>query len=430
MTKDVVALTPSMPDPATLLAGLYAGGPNVTVNTLADGAVLQLCTPDSMPLLSVEAPLLVHHAYEARRLLGSQVPLPDGPFWWTEARAAGSLPEAERLAASFAGRLTSVLGGAVWPPDAAHTDVVPLPSSLTLPPVPDGQPPAVDIQNDRVSIVVQDRPVIALTTWISNALAEAAAQGRSLQLVTPPTSRLTVPARAALALGPHRWVVQHPETGYYDGLRGTQLHWSGGAFTEAVGSDGTPHASESFTATADAPTPEGECRLTLSLRTIHPATADLLLGGALEAAWQHLTSAPPTGWATAEPVNLPWSRRELTDLARTRAQKGAPTFLIALGAPERPAIATTRVVHTRAGIEEHMTLALGYGPDDTLPLKTLPELVKRLTERHHLTTILATLRPAHRDLTTTPHAEHPPAPLTTAHCTQRARGGGSLRLPI
>ncbi|MEU9099791.1 hypothetical protein [Streptomyces sp. NPDC048361] len=135
MTKDVIALTPAMPDPASLLAGLYAGGPDLTVNTLADGAVLQLCTPDGIPLLSVEAPHLVHHPHEAHRLLGAQVPLPDGPFWWTEARATGALPGAEHLAASFAGRLTAVLGGAVWPPDAAHTEVVPLSFPIRLPPV-------------------------------------------------------------------------------------------------------------------------------------------------------------------------------------------------------------------------------------------------------------------------------------------------------
>ncbi|MFD9630213.1 DUF6177 family protein [Streptomyces violascens] len=264
-----------------------------------------------------------------------------------------------------------------------------------------------------MSVVVQDRPVTALTTWLSNALAETAARGRALQLVTPPTSRLTLPARAALAFGPHRWVVQHPEAGYYDGLSGARLHWSDGAFTEERGPDGTPCVAAPFTAPVGAPVPEGERQLVLSLRTVHPATADLVLGGALEAAWQHLTGAPPTGWGTAEPVNLPWSKRELTELARTRAQRGAPTFLITLGTPEQPAIATTQIVHTPAGIEEHTTLALGYKPDDTVPSDTaLSELAQHLTARHNLAVLFVTLRTARRDLTTTPHAEHPPTPLT------------------
>ncbi|MEU9099790.1 DUF6177 family protein [Streptomyces sp. NPDC048361] len=207
------------------------------------------------------------------------------------------------------------------------------------------------MHTDRASVVVQDRSIIALTTWLSNALAEAADRGRELQIVTPPTSRLALPTRTALAVGPRRWVVQHPETGYYDGLRGTRLHWNDGAFTEEHGPDGTPCVAAPFTTTIGAPTPEGERQVAFALRTVHPATADLVLGGALEATWQHLTGAPPTGWGTAEPVNLPWSKRELTELARTRAQKGAPTVLITLGTPEQPAIATTRIAHTPAGIQ-------------------------------------------------------------------------------
>lgn len=103
----------------------------------------------------------------------------------------------------------------------------------------------------------------------------------------------------------------------------------------------------------------------------------------------------------------------MTELARTRAQKGAPTFLITLGTPEQPAIATTRIVHTPAGIEEHTTLVLGYRPDDTVPPDTaLSELAQRLTARHNLATLFVTVRPARCDLTAAPNAEHSPAPLT------------------
>lgn len=49
MTKDVIALTPGMPEPAALMAGLYAGGPDLRVNAVADGAVLQLCTAGGAP---------------------------------------------------------------------------------------------------------------------------------------------------------------------------------------------------------------------------------------------------------------------------------------------------------------------------------------------------------------------------------------------
>ena len=38
MTKDVIALTPGMPDVWALLAGLYAGGPGMDITAAADGA--------------------------------------------------------------------------------------------------------------------------------------------------------------------------------------------------------------------------------------------------------------------------------------------------------------------------------------------------------------------------------------------------------
>ena len=55
MTKDVIALTEQMPDPAAILAGLFAGGPDLGVQSTAGGAIIQLCTPAGHPLLSVDA---------------------------------------------------------------------------------------------------------------------------------------------------------------------------------------------------------------------------------------------------------------------------------------------------------------------------------------------------------------------------------------
>ncbi|GGY66389.1 DUF6177 family protein [Streptomyces xanthochromogenes] len=411
MTKDVIALTPTMPDPSTVLAGLYAGGPGLRVNTLADGAVLQLCTADGAPIVSVEAPHLVHHPHEARRLLGDQVPLPEGPFWWTEARANTAVPEGERLAASFAGRLTTVLGGAVWPPHVAHTDVVPT-TGLTPSTTLGDLPPAVDIQTDHASVILQDRPVIALTTWLSDALRAAAADGRALQLVTPPSCRLTQPTRTALAAHPNRWVVQDPEHGYCDGLSGLQLRWHKDAFAPTLDESGNACLAEPFKSPESSADASGEQQLLLSIRTVQPAAEDLLLGGALEAAWHHLTGAGPAGWGTAEPVNLPWSRRQLSGLARTRAQRSASTWLLAVGGPERPGIATTQVLHTSAGIEEHIAFALGYAAGSPPPLAALPELGRLLATRHNLVTMLTTLRTGRRDLTVPAHFEAPPVPVS------------------
>ncbi|WP_406260343.1 DUF6177 family protein [Streptomyces chartreusis] len=408
MTKDFIALTPKVPDLPTLLAGLYAGGPDLGVNTTADGAVVQLCAPDGRPLVSVEAPILIQVPGETTRLLNHAVG--DGPVWWTEARASTAVPEAARLAGSFAGRLATVLGGTVWPPEAATTEVVPLTTDVSAIPVPATSTPAVDVLTDSTAVVIQDRPLVPMTSWLSHALRTTTAADRALQIVTPPTARLTLPTRTALHGLPNRWVIQDPEHGYYDGLSGAVLHWNNGTFTPIHDDKGNTQVAYAFTADADADADTGDRQLILTLRTRHPADAGLVLGRALEAAFQHLTGAPPTGWSTAEPINLPWSTRELTDLARARAPQ--PTWLIAIGHADRPALATLRVLRTPAGVEEDITLALGYDGDETPPLDTIEDLAAELDAEHGLVTLLTALRAARRDLTIPPRLEPPPIPVT------------------
>ncbi|MEW2495341.1 DUF6177 family protein [Streptomyces nodosus] len=403
MTKDVIALTPKMPDLNTLLAGLYAGGPDLGVNTTAHGAVVQLCAPDGRPLVSVEAPILVHVPGETTRLLDR--PAPDGPVWWTEARASTAVAEAGRLAGSFAGRLTTVLGGTVWPPEAATTDVVPLTTDVSAVPLPATATPAVDVLTTTTAVVIQDRPLVPLTSWLADALRTATAADRALQIVTPPTTRLTLPARTALRGLPNRWVVQHPDHGYYDGLSGALLHWKNGTFTPVRDENGTAQVAEAFQAVTDT----GERQLLLALSTRHPADADLVLGRALEIAYHYLTAGPPAGWSTAEPINLPWSTRQLTDLARSRAPQ--PTWLTVIGHPDRPALATIRILRTPAGVEEDITLALGYSRDETPPLDAIEPLAAALAAEHGLTTLLTSLRTARRDLTVPPRVEAPPIPV-------------------
>ncbi|MEH0633270.1 DUF6177 family protein [Streptomyces bottropensis] len=392
-----------MPDARTLLAGLYAGGPELVVDSGSEGAVVRLSTADGRPLVSVEVPVLVQVPGEAARLLGLDAT--DTPLWWTEVRAVTAEPEAAHLAGSVAGRLTAVLGGMTWPPSAGHTEVVQVPV--------DGadSPDSVDILTDRAAVVFQERPVVAATTWLTDLLQSSVEAGRELQIVTPPETRLTLPTRTILTGLPARWVVRNHAGAFYDGLNGTVVHWQEGHFTPVRNADGGSQMAEAFNSPTGA-APEGERQMLLSIRTAHPATGDLLLGGALESAWEALTGALPAGWSTSEPVNLPWSRRQLTELARTRAQKSAPTWLIAVGAPDRPAIATLRIVRTPAGVEEHITLALGHTADEPPPLDSLPALAETLTTRHNLASMFTHLRSARADLTTPPHREGLPIPVS------------------
>ncbi|EST27379.1 hypothetical protein M878_25615 [Streptomyces roseochromogenus subsp. oscitans DS 12.976] len=391
-----------MPDVKTLLAALHAGGPNLRVSSASGGAVAQLCTDEGQVLVSVEAPRYLQVPGETERLLGPAART-DGPVWWTETRATTGIAEAGRLAGSVAGRLATVLGGTTWPREAAHTSVVTIPPSGTTAADPSG----VDVFTDKAAVVIQDRPFVAATTWLTDVVRTTLQTGRDLHIITPPGSRLTLPARTVLDGMPARWVVRDPEAGYYDGLTGAVLHWHDGHFTPA--GDNAPQIADAF---RPPPNPSGEQQLLLSFRTIHPADERLVLGGALEHTWQVLTGAPPTGWSTAEPVNVPWSPRQLTDLARTRARQSQPTWLIAVGAPDHAAIATMRMLHTPAGVEEHITLALGYTVGEDPPTSSLPELAESLATEHRLATMVTQLRAARADLTVPAHHEPPPIPLS------------------
>ncbi|MEU1366548.1 DUF6177 family protein [Streptomyces sp. NPDC005803] len=408
MTKDVIALTERMPDALSVLAGLLAGGPDLRVDTTGEGAVVQLCDGEGRPLVSIEVPLMLRVPGEAARLLGPGAePSGDGPAYWVEARAAAGVPQAERLAGAFAARLTMLLGGRVWPPDAPGTVGAASPvdiSGITAVPVPAAAQPAVDMLTDQAAVVLQDRPVVPMTSWLSEALRATVESDRSLQIVTPPHCRLSLPTSMLLESTPARWVVQDERCGYYDGLTGAVLTWEDDAFRPDRDASGETPVADAFTEVR----PTGERQLIVSFRTQHPPAADLVLGGALETAWQALTGAPPAGWGTSEPAGLTWSRRQLTELAYARAPR--PTWTVVVGTPDRPAVATLRVTRTPEGVEEDVTLTVGYGPGEKPALEALPGLAGELVTRHGLTTMLCQLRAARRDLSAPPHFEHPPLP--------------------
>ncbi|PPS68959.1 MULTISPECIES: DUF6177 family protein [Streptomyces] len=62
-------------------------------------------------------------------------------------------------------------------------------------------------------------------------------------------------------------------------------------------------------------------------------------------------------------------------------------------------MATLRVLRTLAGVEEDITLALGYGGDETPTLDAVEGLATALAADHGLVTLLKSLRSARHDLT-------------------------------
>ncbi|WP_406529474.1 DUF6177 family protein [Streptomyces sp. I8-5] len=430
MTKDVIALTPRMPDPLTVLAGLLAGGPDKLVGTTGEDAVVQLCDDQGRPLVSIEAPLLVQVAGEAERLLGATAP--PVPFWWTEARATTGVEEAELLAGTFAARIATLAGGSAWPPRAARSLSVVKSEGVSVAPTPAAAQPAVDALTDKVAVVIQDRPVVAMTAWLSDTFRAAADAELGLQIVTSPGATLSPAVRNSLSGWPSRWVVQDERDGYYDGLSGAVLRWQHGMFATVESADATPEDPRTpVAATYQEVTDTGDRQLAISFRTVHPADDRLVLGGALESVWQELTGQPPAGWGTAEPANLPWSLRRLTDVAFERAP--APTWLVVVGSPDRPGLATVRVSRTKAGVEEDVTLAFGYGPGEEPPLDALPRVAEVLATRHHLQSMLVQLRKARRDLAVPPRFEGPGVPLAFVLGAEEVRempGDRARRTPL
>ncbi|UGQ15042.1 DUF6177 family protein [Yinghuangia sp. ASG 101] len=400
MTTDLIALTHTMPDVWSLVAALMSGGPEPLVGVESERALIRLVDAEGRPLVFVEAPFPVHTPGEVERLLGIAA---DGPVWWTEVRAATSVRNAEALAGTIATRLVSLLGGSVWPPGAAAPDgglgVV---ADIGPAAAQAAEQPAVDVLTDKVAAVIQDRPTVALTTWLADALRAAAASRRAFQLITSADARLTLPTRGALSGLPNRWVVRDGEGGYYDGLSGNELRWRDGSF-QPLGRIARPFAEA--TAQADG---TAERQLLLTCVTRQAATDTLLLGGAVEALWRVLAGTAPTGWGTSEPAGMPWSREELTGVARARAPR--PSGFVVVGAPGDRALATLRTTRTESGVEEHVTFALGCPAGVDPPLGALHALADELVADHGLVSLLVQRRSARSDLTVPAHLEAAPAP--------------------
>lgn len=430
MTKDVIALTPRMPDPWAVLAGLLSGGPDKLVGTRGEGAVIQLCDAEGRPLVSVEAPLLVSVEGEAERLLGTTAP--PVPYWWTEARATTGVAEAEQLAGAFATRLAALVGGSAWPPDAAGSLSVVKTDGVSVAPEPAAAQPAIDVLTEKVAVVIQDRPVVAMTAWLSDAFRAAAEVGLGLQIVSPAGTTLSPAVRDALGGWPSRWIVQDERDGYYDGLTGAVLRWQDGAFDPVLSPDATEDDARTPVAAAYQEVHDtGDRQLGLTFRMVHPADERLVLGGGLETVWRELTGEPPAGWGTSEPANLPWSPARLTDVAHERAPE--PTWFVAVGNRSRPGIATVRVTRTKAGVEEEVTLAFGYGADEEPPLDALPSAAEALATRHRLQSMLVQLRKARRDVAVPPRFEGPGVPLAFVLGAEEVRampGDRARRTPL
>jgi len=224
--------------------------------------------------------------------------------------------------------------------------------------------------------------MVAFSRALADTAGRCARAGLALQVVTPGTTRLTWALEELLSTEGARWVVQDGTGPAVDGLRRTPLAWDGSSFA--------PTGAEPVAAVAAG---EGG-GVVVDVTVLHPARADLRLGGAVEDVALALTGEPVLGWGVAEPAASRWDREELTRLCRTRAPQR--TSLVAVGAwsSERAVVATLSVRRVPEGLLERTRLFAGR---EVPSLPDLDALAEQLAADYTVRTGLVGLRPGLSD---------------------------------
>ncbi|WP_304451431.1 DUF6177 family protein [Nocardiopsis sp. YSL2] len=389
---------------------LVQAGPELRVRPVAEGAVIQLRDGSGRVVAAVQAGQQLALSAEADRLLteGIADDLPAQP-WWVEARGAETGPTGKDTAGvvrRFADALVSRFGGVVWEPEPCLDRADRILAGST------GHP-AITRATDKVVLAVQDRPLVPLSTWLVDAIAEHGRAGRGFQLVTPAGSRLTHALRSVLGNPMARWVVQAPDSGYYDGFSGVPLTWH-----EVAG-----FVRDTTAAPEDVPHPsflerdrEWGTQILIDLKVLHPADAGLRLGRSVEFLSETMGGSVPALWGTAEPATLAWDTRDLTALARKRAP-GSSWFLFT-GPPDglrtgsvRSFAGTLLVSRVPEGVKESITLVVGYQPGEEPDLSVLSTLVEEFTARGVLQTMSVHRRTGRSDLGSDSRWSGPSLPL-------------------
>lgn len=150
-----------------------------------------------------------------------------------------------------------------------------------------------DLETPQTAVLLQHRDVVALNRWLHAALVDAHATERTLAVVTPPWSVLTLSAAQALRAYGARWVVDARDD-LFDGSSGARLEWDGGRFTEA----GSLHPGY---LPSDDP-----WALHVAAEAVHPYdTAEV--GALTSAVFRAAGLGPPEGYGVLEPVDAPYT---------------------------------------------------------------------------------------------------------------------------
>ncbi|WP_017599052.1 DUF6177 family protein [Nocardiopsis lucentensis] len=372
MSYDVVALVAREPDERAIRQALQDVDSDLRLHRHEDTHVLQIRDGAERLLATLEPGRLVEEQGDVVRLLGSDVVagLPE-EFWWVETRARPD--DAGREAAHrFADGLALRLGGAVWTSGTADFGLWEEPEH-----------PAVERTATRALLVVQDREVVPFSSWLSDAVATRGGE-KALQVLTPPTSRLTYGARTLLTGPWGRWVVRGEDGDHYDGVTGLPVYWDeDDGFRperEPVGVNwgaSEPDATPVPGFVEDASEPAG-VQLVVDVSVFHRAPGTPRLGCAAELLAEHLAGTPPVAWGPHEPAVRTWDRDQLTEFVRRREPRASILYFTAPLDVGHPFSGQIKVRRRVRGVVERVSMVVGFPGEDTVPFEELPAVVEAL----------------------------------------------------
>ncbi|MGW8526712.1 MULTISPECIES: DUF6177 family protein [Nocardiopsidaceae] len=400
MSYDVVALLAAEPGMVAVAHSLRDAGADLAVRPL-DGGVVQLRDAEARVLATLEPAQLVESRGEVSRLLGAEaaVNLPD-TCWWAEVRArpdAAGREAAHRVADGLALRL----GGGVWTSG---------PGDFSL--WEETGHPAVEFEAEEAFVVAQDREVVPLSSWITDAVSANALRGTVLQVLTPRSSRLTHGLRTLITQPMARWVVLDGKGGQFDGVSGLPLRWDRvHGYVPDARNGSAPEPACGFLDIS----PLG-AHLLVDLAVRHGASFAPPLCRAVELVTGHLAGVLPAGWGPHEPALAPWDRERLVRLVRHRAPRTAVLQFSGHQDAGPPFTGGARVSWAPDGerAAERISLAIGFEDEGALPLGALPGLVEALAAENLLDVLHVRRARGRRDVTFEPRWHGLAAPVGMA----------------
>ncbi|WP_017624707.1 DUF6177 family protein [Nocardiopsis chromatogenes] len=421
MSYDVVALVAGKPDERAIADALDDVDPGLWLYRHGDTAVLQIRDGDGRLLATLEPGQHVEHADAVVGLLGEEVVagLPE-PFWWVETRAR---PDAlgRDVAHGFADGLALRLGGAVWTSGLADFGLWEEPEH-----------PAVERTAERALLVAQDREVVPFSSWLSDAVATHRGE-KMIQVLTPPTARLTYAMRT-FAAGPlGRWVVQGHDGGCFDGLTGLPVYWDDEyGFRSAEEPVGLAWAAKNPEAE---PVPgflagfaeEAGTQLVMEASVLHSDPFAAEPGRAVEIIAEHVAESPPVSWGPHEPALMAWDRERMGGFVRERAPKPSILYLSGPLGKGSPFSGQIHVVRRGSRVLERVSVAIGYAGEDAVPFEALPGLVEALAAEGGLEALRVRRLPGRSDVTYVPVWAGPAVPVGLALGPERLRRIGADR---